>query len=246
MEEKDIQLLDDFFNDLLKEDERQAVLDRAAADPEFVAEFALRREMSEWPRRETARQALRENLESIGAAFFDAPAEEQAPPAMKAHVNWRRWMLAAAAAVLLGVAVWFISRPEPALYRQYARYAPPAFTERGAAEEAATAAENAFKAGRFEACLSALDRLLTAQPGNPTATLYKGICLLELDRPAEARRVLEPLVLGRSALRADAVWYSALSYLLENNHAACKIGLQVLIPGDDHYEEAQKLIRQLE
>lgn len=244
MEEKDIQLLDDFFNDLLREDDRQAVLDRLEREPAFAAEFELRREMSEWPRRETARQALRENLESIGAAFFDAPAEEQAPPAMKAHVNWRRWMLAAA--VLLGVAVWFISRPEPALYRQYAHYAPPAFTERGAAEEAATAAENAFKAGRFEACLSALDRLLTAQPGNPTATLYKGICLLELDRPAEARRVLEPLVLGRSALRADAVWYSALSYLLENNHAACKIGLQVLIPGDDHYEEAQKLIRQLE
>lgn len=245
MEEKDIQLLDDFFNDLLKEEERQAVLDRVESDLAFAAEFELRRDMSDWPRRETARKALRENLEAIGAAFFDEPAEEQAPPVMKAQVNWRRWMLAAAAVMLLGVAVWFVSRPEPSLYRQYAHYAPPNFTERGDAEEAAAAAENAFKAGRFAESLSALDRLLTVQPDNLTAALYKGICLLELDRPAEARGVLEPIVRGRSALRADAVWYSALSYLLENKPDVCRNALLALQPGDDHYEEAQQLVQQL-
>lgn len=241
MEEKDIQLLDDFFNDLLPEDERQAVLDRVATDPAFAEEFALRREMSDWPRRETARQALRENLESIGAAFFDTPAEEQAPPAMQARVNWRRWMLAAAAVTLLGVAVWFVSRPDPLSYRQYAQYAPPAFTERGAAEQAAGQAETAFIAGRYAEALTALDQMLAAQSDNPAVILYKGICLLELNRPADARAVLEPLARGRSALRADAVWYSALSYLLENNPAACKNALQQLSPGDDHYEQAQKL-----
>ena len=246
MKEKDIQLLDDFFNDLLKEEERQTVLERAATDHEFAEELELRRQMSDWPRREAGRQALRENLETIGAAFFDAPAEEQAPPAMKASVNWRRWMMAAAAVMLLGVAVWFISRPEPSLYRQYAQYTPPSFTERGNVENAAAQAENAFKAGRYAEALAALDQMLVAQPENLTAILYKGICLLEINRPAEARAVLAPLAQGRSALRADATWYSALSYLLENNPEACKNALQALAPGEDHYEEAQKLIEQLD
>lgn len=245
MEEKDIQLLDDFFNDLLKADERQAVLDRAAADPAFAEEFELRQQMADWPRREAARKALRENLESIGAAFFDAPAEEQASPPMTAQVNWRRWVLAAAAVTLLGVAFWFLSRPEPSLYRQYAHYAPPAFTERGDAGNAAVRAENAFIAGRYAEALTALDQMLATQPENPAAILYKGICLLELNRPAEARAVLGPLAQGRSALRADAQWYSALSYLLESNPDACRNALLKLSPEQDHYEAAQKLLQQL-
>lgn len=243
MEEKDIQLLDDYFNDLLPEPERQAVLNRAAADPAFAGEFELRRQMADWPRREAGRQALAKSLDTLGAAFFDAPVAGQ--PALKANVNWRRWMLAAAAVVLLGVAVWFLSAPEPSLYRQYAQYSPPTFTERGTAGSAAAAAEAAFRAGRYAEALTEIDRMLAAQPGDPGALLYKGICLLELNRPAEARAVLEPLSQGRSALRAEAAWFYALSYLLENNREACKTALQQLSPGEDHYDEAQKLLEQL-
>lgn len=243
MEEKDIQLLDDYFNDLLPEPGRQVVLDRAAADPAFAVEFELRRQMADWPRREAGRQALAKSLDALSAAFFDAPAADQ--PALKATVNWRRWVLAAAAVVLLGVAVWFVSTPEPSLYRQYAQYSPPSFTERGAAEAAATAAETAFNAGRYAEALTEIDRMLAARPGDLGALLYKGICLLELNRPAEARAVLEPLSQGRSALRAEAAWFYALSFLLENNRAACKAALQQLAPGEDHYDEAQKLLEQM-
>ncbi len=245
MEEKDIQLLDDYFNDLLKEADRQAVLDRTASDPEFAEEFELRQQMADWPRREAGRQALAENLESIGAAFFDAPAEERQAPVLTATVNRRRWLMAAAAVVLLGAAVWFFGKPEPSLYRQFAQYSPPAFTERGAAEDAALAAENAFGAGRYADALTALDEMLAIEPNNQGATLYKGICLLELNRPAEARAALEPLAQGRSALRADAVWYSALSYLLENEPGACKAALRKLEPGEDYYEVAQELMKKL-
>lgn len=244
MEEKDIQLLDDYFNNLLREEELQAVLARVESDAAFAEEFQLRLDMADWPRRNAGRRALEDNLKSIGATFFDAPAE--ARPALKATVNWRRWMMAAAAVVLLGVAVWFVSTPEPSLYRQYAQYAPPTFTERGTAGSAATAAEAAFNAGRYAEALTAIDSLLAARPGDPGVLLYKGICLLELNRPAEARVVLEPLAKGRSALRADAVWFGALSYLLENNPAACKTVLQQLSPGEDHYDEAQKLLGQIE
>jgi hypothetical protein len=33
--------------------------------------------------------------------------------------------------------------------------------------------------------------------------------------------------------------------LLENNREACKTALQQLSPGEDHYDEAQKLLEQL-
>lgn len=246
MEEKDITLLDNYFNGLLTAEERQAVLNRAGSEPGFAREFELRQQMENWPKREARRKALMETLDAIGPAFFEeAAAETQTPPPMKASVSWKRWMLAAASVALLAAVVWFFSLPEPSLYSQYAQHAPLALTERGPNETDAVEAERAFNAGRYAGALAALDHLLNTQPGHLRARLYHAICLLELNRPAEARAELEPLAQGQSALRGDAIWYVALSYLRENNAVACTETLERLTPNDDHYETARELIHQM-
>lgn len=246
MKQQDTNLIDDYFNGLLSEDEMKVLRERGVKEPELGHAFALRAELEQWVVREPGRKALSENLSNIGAEFFREDAA-QAPLQAGRVNNLRRLLLAAASVALLAVAVWFVRQnSETVLYNQYAQYDPPAFTERGIETDSlASEAEAAFKQKRYAEALEALDGLLAQQPDNAVAGLYRGICLLELKRPVEARRALESLATGASALRADAVWFTALSFLSEKNEADCAAWLRRLSAGDDHYGKAQELLKKL-
>ncbi len=247
MKEQDFSLLDNYFNGLLPPDEARAVEARAAEDAVFGQEFALRREMEAFPRRAAQRQAFVHTLATVEADYFQETAlkatENQSR--MTAKVTRMRWMAAAASLALVAAAVWFFTTTGGSSYRQYAQHDQPSFTIRGAADQAATDAEKAFAEKNYADALTALDRLLAAQPDDPTALLYKGICLIELERMIEARAVLTPMADGNSALRAEARWYIALSYLKEKNNAACRSELLNIAPGEARYEQAQALLKKL-
>ena len=243
MNELDTALLDNYFNGLLSAEEQQAVQARISTDPDFRNEFALREKMEGWPRHMAERQAFAENITALGADFFkETLLEAPAPPPLTARMNWQRWMLAVAASAALLVAAFLFFQPSHApAYRQYAQHAPLSLTERSVGDNASATAETAFNEKNYTQALAALDRLLASQPTNTTAQLYRGICLLELGRPVEARTALEPLSTGNSAFQADAVWYIALSFLQEKNTVRCLESLRQLAPGDAHYEQAQEL-----
>ena len=248
MNEQDTILLDNYFNGLLDSAEAQQVQARASADAAFAAEFALRQKMEAWPRQAAQRQAFAESLATLGAEFFtEKKLETPTAPPLTARLNWTRWALAAAASIaLLLAATWFFQRPSGSLYEQYAgQHAPLALVDRSTGDNAAAEAETAFNQKNYAAALVALDRLLAAQPAHTTAQLYRGICLLELQRPAEARAALQSLASGASALRADAQWYTALAFLQEKNVDDCRAALRQIAPGEAHYSTAQTLLSRL-
>ena len=246
MNTQDNALLDKYFNGLLSPEEAEAVRARAASDAEFAQEFELRQQFEAFPRRAARRKAFAGTLETVGADFFrENEAERPEVSPMTAKVNLRRWMAAAASVLLLAVASWFFLFPGQPSYSKYAQHAPLSLTLRGVSNEAASAAEADFNAKRYDGALAALDQVLAAQPDNLTAQLYKSICLIELNRASEARTVLQPITDGTSALRAEAIWYVALSYLKENNTAACRSALLRLREGEDHYEQAQEILKKL-
>lgn len=247
MNEQDLKLLDDYFNGLLSPENARAVEMRAASDAAFGREFDLRREMEAFPRRAAKRLALSDTLTVVGADYFQEIVPEKSGDRvrMSARVTRLRWLAAAASLALVAIAVWFFTSTGRPSYRQYAQHAPLSLTVRGAAEQAAAAAESAFQAKDYAAALSNLDRLLAEQPGDPTALLYRGICLIELDRTADARALLMPMASSDTALRSEAAWYVALSFLKDKNTAACKTELQKIVPGDARYEQAQQLLKKL-
>lgn len=247
MNERDFTLINDYFNGLLSPGDAQAVEARAAADAEFGVEFALRQQMEAFPRRAAQRKVFADTLTAVEADFFQEKKMEapESQPTMTARVNRMRWLAAAASLALVAAAVWFFTSPGEPSYRQYAQHAPLSLTSRGAADQMAGEAEAAFTKKDYAAALAALDRLLAEQPDNLTAQLYKGICLIELDRAADARAVLEPMASGLSALRSEAVWYVALSYLKEKNTAACRNELSKIPAGDMRYGQAQELLKKL-
>ncbi len=245
MNEQDNILLNDYFNGLLPEAEAQQVRDRAASEPAFAVEFLLRQAMAEYPGRAAKREAFKASLTEVGKDFFKDNKAEVAPQ-MTAKLNWKRWATAVAAGLALVLAaVWFFRLGTPN-YQQYAQHAPLALTLRGQADQAISDAEKAFAEKDYGKAQAALEQVIAADPKNITANLYQGICLLELGRIAEARAVFAPIALGQSALRGEANWYIALSYLKEKNYEACKSNLQYIEPGADRYEQAQELMKKLQ
>lgn len=245
MNEQDNSLLNDYFNGLLPPDDAAAVEQRAAGDPDFGQEFALRRDMQVFPRRAEERRALEALLTTVGSDHFREKDAENQPFVAQRSRNFR-WLAAAASVALLAFALWFFTADRAPSYRQYALHEQPSFTVRGAADQAATDAEKAFAAADYAAALSALDRLAAERPGDPSVALYRGICLTELDRMAEARSALEPIAAGNSALRSEAQWYVALGYLKAGDLDACRNALAQIEAGEARYEQARELLKKLE
>ncbi len=246
MNEQDSTLLNNYFNGLLSETERVEAKQRATQDPEFGAEFHLRQEMEGFPLKLQQREDLKNTFQSIGDQFFSQVEETGTAPAMKARITRSRWLTSLAAALTLAIAaVWFLNQDNTSLYQQYSQHAPLSLTLRGNAENRATDAEKSFNTKDYAAALTALQDVLKEHPDSSTALLYKGICLVELLKPKDARDVLIPLSLQNNALKSDALWYIALSYVSEKNN---KMALSFLeqIPKDDiHYAQAVKLIGKL-
>lgn len=247
MNERDATLLHDYFNGLLTPEDAQQVRDRAATDTDFGQEFELREAMETFPTRQSKRRIFADTLTAVEKDFFQENDVEKAEttPVMTAKVHWGRWLAAAASVALLAGAYWFFSQPSLPEYRQYAHHGKLSLTVRGTANAAASDAEKAFAVPDYAAALAALNRLLAETPDDITARHYQAICLMELGRTAEARAIWEPMASGQSALRGDAQWYIALSYLKENNLAACKTALQNVEPGSDHDQDVRKMLQQL-
>lgn len=244
MNEQDFTLLDEYFNGELSPQESAGVLSRVATDPDFAAAFAFRKDQEEFLQRDARRRSLQESLQTIEADFFKSggsvPGRTQSP--MRARV---RLMAMAAAFLLILAAVWFFSRPGLPQYSAYARHEPLALTVRGQNEQAKLAAENAYNAGNYAAALPALQEVLQNEPDNLTVQFSLGVCLLETGRPADARAAWQSLATGNSALKGEAVWNIALSYLYEKNWPELKTALQNIQPGMDHYQEGQKLLKSI-
>lgn len=245
MNERDATLLDSYFNGLLDAEEAQGVRRRAASEPAFGEEFALREKMESFPRLEQERADFVSTLRSVGPEFFQEQSAKNVPLTL-ARSNLRRWVALAASLALLAVAIWFFTRSGAPNYEQYAQHSPLSLTVMGETEEAKTAAESAFRQKNYAAALAALTAVLENEPENVKAKLYQGICLLELRRPAEARTVFEALAAGNSALREEAEWYVGLSFLQEKNAEACVSALSKIAPGSARYEQAQEIVKGLE
>ncbi|MBC7775713.1 MAG: tetratricopeptide repeat protein [Phycisphaerae bacterium] len=245
MNERDTILLNNYFNGLLPPEEARDVEARAASDPVFMEEFALRKEMEAFPRKEAEREAFIATLKTVGAEYLEEKVAE-IPRIMVVRNNMRRWIALAASVTLIATAIWFFTRSgDMTTYQQYAHHEPLSFTVMGDNLVSKTDAETAFEQKNFDRALAALDQVLVAEPDNVKAKFYRGICLLELGRAAEARAIFEPLAAGNSALREDAAWYVALSFLREKNTEACKAALLKIDSGSVHYKAAQEILKGL-
>jgi hypothetical protein len=237
-------ILDDYFNGLLSETEREAVRQRVAKDPDFAAAFDLRQRMEQWVSAEPLRQKVQDLTTGLGEEFF-VPAQDEAPlRVLKKPTLWVRRALLAAATVALLVVAWQVMQSKQDLYAAYAQHTTPELTTRGTLDETQAAAERAFEQKAYDQALASFQTLRRTDD-QPLYQLYEAICLIELRRPAEARLLLQPVSNGLSALSGEAQWYEALSYLRENNRITAGEVLARITPDNARYRKAQELLRKL-
>ena len=268
MEEKDYLLIEAYRDGLLEKTQEKEVLLRIERDATFAAAFREAEALQNWLRTEPARQQFRTLTDQAGSLFFQEDAAvatqtaaesdtKRTSPEMTgrkggAALRGRRyWWAAAAGIVALFAVVWLMRHTgssDDQLYSRYALHTPPRFTVRGEADNAAAAAraEAAFKNGDYTAALSALEAYAQTKPNDPAIAFYRAVCLIETGHTEEARALLRPLAQGTSAWQQEAEWSLALRRLKEKNTAACREALSAIQPGEDHYEEARRLEKEME
>lgn len=245
MNEQDSSRLDDYFNGLLPENDRQTMLDRSRREPDFGREFQLREEMENWLRAAPARQQFNGQLDVLRAEFFE---EKRAAKPSFQVVRGRRFLLAIAASIALALAaIWFFNQPDEPVYADFANHEPLALTVRGGSPTATGEADASrfFNEKNWSAALSELEKLAAAQPDETEIEFHRAICLLELNRTGEAREQFQRLASGASAWASEARWYLALTFLKEKNGPRCLEILEQIQADDRHFGEAEKLRRGL-
>lgn len=241
MNENDYLLLDRYFNGLLSPEEAAQVRARTEVDTVFKDAFHLRLDMENFTLRAEKRKAFSATLERVGADYFQTADVKP----LRGRLSWARWAaVAAGLALLLGV-WWWMSQQHLPTYEQYADHAPLSLTVRGAADQAKFDAEAAFSRQDYAGALPALEQIVQAEPENLIAKFYQGICLLETNQGAKARDIWAPIAAGASALKSEAQWYIALSYLKEKNLSACQTALQAITPDAERFPDAQRLLKTL-
>jgi tetratricopeptide (TPR) repeat protein len=156
------------------------------------------------------------------------------------------WPLALAASLALaavaGVLLTRASRPAPDApgpiafratphnpWSELRIAAPPAPPSRGeeivfrseeqvpaAPSDAFNSAVDAYRAGDYARAEKSLAAVLARDPSDGEAHLYRGVCLIQLGRPAESVAALEKALTNNDArVRGEAHWYRALLRLKE-------------------------------
>ena len=249
MSEDIYKLVEQFLNGELDQQQIQAFNERLKTDAALAEELRLRKDMHAYLVNKEKKDAFKNKLDSIGDDFFKETSAST-PPAkevlLKPKRNFR-WIAIAASIAAITIALYWVLAPRPSLYDQYAQHEPLQLTEKSSTQSALIkTTEEAFNKGDYNSSLIAINELLKSQPTDLQYLMAKAICLLETNKTADARTIFKTIAIGQSVFKTDAQWYSAMSYLKENNLELAKSELQK-IPSDnpDWASKAAQLIKKL-
>lgn len=205
----------------------------------------------ETERREADRQA-----ELLGARLRRAARGRQ--------TTWgRRWPSAAAAVLVVGVAAWLglrdggpadgldIVLPGGGSYVAAVKSfsAPPVLRGERNLEELWRSAGSAYERGRYERAQKLLAEILEQQPDSFDARVYRGVCLLALERVGEARAVLAEArtqAAEQELSTTSLAWFEGLAALADGDVRAASAALDEAAAGTGaDAERARELIGRL-
>jgi hypothetical protein len=244
MEEKKYILFDKYLNNELTAEEKNSFEEELSTDLNLKNEFDLYTEVehSLGTKFENAKQeaALKETLTSLGNKYIQAKTEPKSKviPLFK----YRKLMVAASIALLIG---FFVFNPSKPSYSDFANYPTLQLVERSENSTALQKAEEAFNNKNYKTAFAQFTILEEQFPKDIELQLYKGVCLVELEKYSQAETIFTTIISGNSAFKNTAKWYQALSLLKQEQFEASKAMLQTITEDAEEFEQAQKLLRKL-
>ena len=232
--------IDKYLSGQMDADEKAAFEQELKANESLAEELALQKDMNRFLQGHRRRDALKSELDALGAEFFSQKSGKVVSMAGR-----RRWMLAIAATVLVLVVAWLALRPS--LYEQYAVHPPLALVEKSSATaNDLSMAEQAFNHGDYEKALPILQEYVANNPTDDLVKVYLGIAKMELGETPEAREIFTSLATSTAPeIRDFAVWNLALSYLKDGDEANCSKVLRSIPADSGYYQKAQQLLERL-
>ncbi len=229
------------------------------ADPALAAALADVREARERLAHQWAQPdeeaALSKTLQALGQQYFGAAttANSQQSPANSQQPSRWWWALAAAllAAALLAWLAWPKGEPSVRLYAEFRHFPEASFTEKGkgwadTGGKTLAQAESDFNQKKYTEALAALQAHLAVHPSHLESKLFMGLCQLELGQTSDAITTFMSYNISGGVWVYEARWYLALCYVRNKNWGLCAELLLGIQPGDAHYEEAQRLVKQVQ
>ena len=235
-----------YLKNELTEIEKIAFEEKLQSDADFKQEFeiykALETSLSSKFKNEESEQELRKTLTNLGTQFIKEEVSTKKKSKVISLFNYKKLMVAASIAILIS---FFIFKNGNPVYSDFANHTNLEFTVRGDNNQTITNAETAFNAKNYKTAFAQLTVLEAQFPNDIEIQLYKGICLLEMDKFSQAETIFETISRGNSAFLTKATWYKALSYLKQEQFEACKNTLKTIPESAEEYTQAKKLLRKL-
>jgi hypothetical protein len=177
---------------------------------------------------------LKQTLGSLNQTHFKGEAK------VVSFKQYTRWISGIAAVLILGLIIF--NPWKKSLYEEYSTAGSMSVSERG--EGTQTNLEKAaayYNKKDYIAAEKLLAKEYAANPKNSIAAYYYSITLIQDKQEARARTILQQLYQGESAFKYDAAYYTALSYVKQNDKINARKWLKNVPPGTSNYAKAKEL-----
>ncbi len=182
--------------------------------------------------------AFKKNLESISNGYF-------AEGKKKTKIfSIRPWHYAAAASVLVLLGTWIFNNNSMPDYGDYSQHENASFVERSTDNESLKDAQDFFNKKEYAKAAASFEKMGSLD--NPEYQYFYAITLIETNQYKKAEGLLEGIKQGTSVYKNKAAWYLALSKLKQHDFEGCKELLRQIPEESEDYENARKLMQQLE
>nr|WP_315220128.1 tetratricopeptide repeat protein [uncultured Flavobacterium sp.] len=241
MNEENYLLFDQYLQNEMSEEEKNAFEKQLAADESLALSFKNFKEMQLQLTNKFAfekdREAFKTNLKTISEANFRASKAKV--------IQLKPWYFTVAASVAVLIGIFFLNQNSNPRFEDFNQPEEAYFTERSSSNTTLKQAEIAFNTKEYNKAIPLFETLLKE---NKTAEIqyFYGISLLEENQFKQSETVFNELKSGTSAYKNKAIWSLALSKLKQKDYKSCK-EILLTIPADyENFEEVQKLLKELD
>ncbi|MFD2908811.1 tetratricopeptide repeat protein [Flavobacterium ardleyense] len=210
-------------------------------DDSFSEQFQIYKETTQFLKLKFSKEAgdFKENVHVIGSSHFGKPARRRS----KVISLQSKWF-AVAAMLVVFMGVWYFNQSGNPNFSDYNKYNEAHFIERSDTNQNLVDAQTFFNAKDYKKASQSFAKIEDLT--NPELQLYYAISLIESDDYAKASVLLKNISQGNSVYKEEAIWCSALSSLKQKDYKTCKKQLELISQESEKYNQAQKLLKELD
>ena len=210
-------------------------------DDTFSEQFQIYKETTQFLELKFSKEAVdfKENLQVIGSNHFGKPITKKS----KVISLQSKWF-AVAAMLVVFMGVWYFNQSGNPTFSDYNNYNEAHFIERSDTNQNLVDAQTFFNAKDYKKASQSFAKIEDLT--NPELQLYYAISLIESDDYEKASVLLINISQGNSVYKEEAIWYLALSSLKQKDYKTCKKQLELISQDSEKYNQAQKLLKELD